>query len=93
MSNKAVRPTTVRRRPAQSSFFPRIVGLYVDESASSYYRIRLPLSAMRRAGFPVGWGHVSDCSDAVIDDHDVILFSRLGGGDARAVLRYQRQVK
>ena len=65
--------------------FPRILGVYMDDSASSYYRVHLPMKLLYEHGFPVGWGHIDNLADAALDHYDMVLISRTGAGDPERV--------
>lgn len=57
---------------------PRILGIYLDQSASSFYRIQVPLKNLNDAGYPQGWGSIDDVKDFAFDVYEVILISRPG---------------
>jgi hypothetical protein len=73
-------------KPAHKKpFFPRLLGVYMDESASSYYRIKLPFNTLYEAGYPVAWGHISAFNDRALQNYDAVVVLRTGTGDPERI--------
>jgi glycosyltransferase involved in cell wall biosynthesis len=66
---------------ADHRHFPRLLGVYMDTSASSYYRIQLPLQGLASLGYTVSWGHM-DSLERFVDsgNYDMLILSRTGNG-------------
>lgn len=58
--------------------FPRILGVIMDLSASSYYRIYVPLLGLARLGYPVGWAHIDQIPNEILRLYDMVILSRTG---------------
>jgi O-antigen biosynthesis protein len=68
--------------------FPRIIGCFTDTSASTYYRLQVPLTALAEAGYPVAWGPLEWFMAATKgrpELYDMALISRTGNGDPARV--------
>ncbi len=78
---------SVRPLPyAKKRTFPRIVFCYTDLSASSYYRIQVPATALAEAGYPVGWGPVAMFAELPKSTYDMAVISRTGTGTPEQVM-------
>ena len=74
--------------------FPRMLGVYMDDSASSLYRIIRPMKALQDAGFPAGYAHVDSVDDRMLSLYDAVVVLRTGNGDPqriRAALQLAKQ--
>ena len=77
---------TVRPLPyTKKRSFPRIIFAYTDLSASSYYRIQVPATALAEAGYPVGWGPVAMFAELPRASYDMVVISRTGTGTPERV--------
>lgn len=76
-------PSPYGTRNINNQYFPRLLGVYMDHGASSYYRIQVPFKLMAECGYPVGWGHVDDLCDVALDAYDAVVISRAGGDPVR----------
>ncbi len=65
--------------------YPRILGVFTDFSASSYYRIQVVMEALHRLGYPTGWAHIDSIPDAIVQMYDMVITSRTGNGDPEAI--------
>lgn len=65
--------------------YPRVLGVYTDFSASSYYRIQVVMEALYRLGLPTGWAHIDSIPDEIVKLYDVVVTSRTGNGDPEKI--------
>jgi glycosyltransferase involved in cell wall biosynthesis len=65
--------------------FPRICGVYSEDSASSVYRIIRPFKAMKDSGYPVGYLHIDDLDDRLLPFYDAFVLNRTGNGDPEKI--------
>lgn len=71
---------------ANNAYFPRLLGVFLDDSASSYYRIVLPMKLLADQGYPVGWGHIDQLDQISLDKYDAVVVSRTGTGDPSQIV-------
>lgn len=67
------------------AFFPRTLGVFMDGSASSLYRIQRPMQALAACGYPVGYAYIHDVDDRMLQFYDMIVVSRTGSGDPERI--------
>ncbi len=64
---------------------PRILGVFFDQSASSYYRVMVPMMTMFKLGYPVGWAHSDSIPNDIVKLYDMVVGVRTGSGNPEEI--------